>query len=267
MKHRSAERADWKRVTQRRFFYTKVETPDFRGVVTLLCIDAVSEPLCRMTMGELRVLADAGYTWLQLFPEGAYYTVAAMFDTSGQLFQWYIDICLRQGVDERGIPWLDDLYLDIVLLPNGQMELKDADELDEALGCGEITPEEYDLAWQTARELMGRIERGELKELELSESQWEIFPPGGGLQPAGGGGRFDDQRADVRADAVGGSPRDAGAVFHHDDDHLRGDYPAGPGGIRAGCGPSGRADAVADRRGGMPGAGGGRVLYPGGDED
>lgn len=174
MKHLSAERADWKRVTQRRFYYTKVETPDFCGVVTLLCIDAVSEPLRRMTMGELRVLADAGYTWLQQFPEGAHYTVAAMFDASGQLFQWYIDICLRQGVDERGIPWLDDLYLDIVLLPDGQMELKDADELEAALESGEISREEYDLAWATARELMQMIERGELKELALSESLREM---------------------------------------------------------------------------------------------
>lgn len=54
-----------------------------------------------------------------------------MFDNKGNIVQWYIDICLKNGLD-RNIPWLDDLFLDIILLPSEEVIQKDADELEEA---------------------------------------------------------------------------------------------------------------------------------------
>ncbi|GGM35975.1 hypothetical protein GCM10008956_10730 [Deinococcus arenae] len=41
----------------------------------------------------------------------------------------------------------------------GVPEIIDADELDAALHSGEITPEQYALAWVTARDVAGQMAR------------------------------------------------------------------------------------------------------------
>ena len=88
--------------------------------------------------------------------------------------QWYIDICLQHGVDESNTPWLDDLYLDVVVSPSLEVELLDADELGQAWEAGEISKAEFDLAWREADKLMTQIARRRLKLLELGEThrQW-----------------------------------------------------------------------------------------------
>jgi predicted RNA-binding protein associated with RNAse of E/G family len=103
-----------------------------------------------------------------VFSEGERYTVLTMYNASGQVVQWYIDICLQTGVSEAGIPWSDDLFLDIVITPTWQIELLDADDLDEALRSEEITPSDYDLAWREADRLMARFSRREFDILTLS---------------------------------------------------------------------------------------------------
>jgi len=65
--------------------------------------------------------------------------------------QWYIDICKTQGVTEQQVPWFDDLFLDIVVLPGGETLLLDEDELEEALDEGQITERDAEMAERTAR--------------------------------------------------------------------------------------------------------------------
>ena len=49
------------------------------------------------------------------------------------------------------MPYLEDLYLDIVLLPTGEIVLLDGDELIEALAKQVITQQEYDSAYSEAK--------------------------------------------------------------------------------------------------------------------
>jgi len=170
VKIRSAERADWERVRARRFIARRIDTPEYRGYVTLLRIEAVSEPLL-VTFGDQRVcIIDRGYSWLQHFPDGAHYALLAAFDERGELVQWYIDIVGRVGIDERGVPWYEDLYLDIVVSPHGETLLLDVDELDEALRHGEVTGSQYDFAWRQASILLDALEMEMFPLLWLSES-------------------------------------------------------------------------------------------------
>lgn len=53
----------------------------------------------------------------------------------------YIDICYEIGIEN----W-DDLFLDIVALPTGEVIQQDEDELEEALESGSIYHKMYDLA-------------------------------------------------------------------------------------------------------------------------
>lgn len=55
---------------------------------------------------------------------------------------------------ENGIPYIIDLYLDIVFKSNGKWITLDEDELEEALNLGDITKEDYDLAYKTYNEII-----------------------------------------------------------------------------------------------------------------
>lgn len=83
-----------------------------------------------------------------------------MFDSAGKLVQVYFDVVWDHGLDERGVPWYDDLYLDVVALPSGEVELLDQDELEEALGAGAVTEEQYRIAVDEARAVLTDIRPG-----------------------------------------------------------------------------------------------------------
>lgn len=161
---------------QRRFYLSHLDTPEFRGDVALLCLDAVRDPLW-VGLGQRRLcIVDDGFSWLQHFPvDEPHYALTTMFDAQGRVVQWYFDLCRAHGVGARGIPWYDDLYLDIVIAPPDGPVLLDADELADALRDGEIAPADHDLAWREARRLLATLERGELGLLALCAAHREAL--------------------------------------------------------------------------------------------
>ena len=66
---------------------------------------------------------------------------------------WYIDMIAEQGIDADSIPYFDDLYLDLVVYPNGMIKVDDMDELEEALAEKDITEEQFNLAISTSNKL------------------------------------------------------------------------------------------------------------------
>ena len=170
MKQRAADRLPWPRVTARRFVTHAFTTTEFQGVATLLCIDAVREPLWADWQGHRFCICDSGYTWVQHFPTNTHYAVTTQFDAQDQVVQWYIDICNHHWVDERGIPWWEDLYLDLLVFPDGGCHIVDADELDDALQRGVIDTSLHTLAWQEARHLQSTIQAGAFPLLGLANA-------------------------------------------------------------------------------------------------
>jgi len=170
MKQRSAERLPWPRVTARRFITQSFASTEFQGVATLLCMDAVREPFWIEWQGKRFCLCDSGYTWLQHFPTNTHYAVTSQFDAQGQIVQWYIDICHRHWLDDKGVPWWEDLYLDLLVFPNDGCYIVDEDELDEALEAGVIDARLHTLAWNEARRLHAVIEAGAFPLLSFSHS-------------------------------------------------------------------------------------------------
>lgn len=158
MKRKFGDRANWRRVTQRHFTSRYVDSGEFNGYITLYTIDALREPLWKTYGKHTFRIADKGYSWLQYYPAGEHFIVTAMFDDKNEIVEWYIDICKNQGVTDQGVPWFDDLYLDIVVLKNGEVFLLDQDELDDALTRRLITLRDYEMATQTAHELLQLID-------------------------------------------------------------------------------------------------------------
>ena len=138
-----AHHPDWKRIKASRLAVLDLDEKYFHGMAALLYIDAVMEPLTVKYDGHPLCILDKGYSWLRHFPQGSQYILTTTFSPDGQILQWYIDLCQSHGVTDEGIPWWDDLYLDIAILPSGQLFVLDADELDEALDKGEISSREH----------------------------------------------------------------------------------------------------------------------------
>jgi uncharacterized protein len=160
MKRTYANRPNWSRVIEKRFNFGYIDDGDFRGFLSILCIDKVREPLV-LDVSESRLcLVDDGYIWTQHFLDDSKYALTTMFNRKYEVIQWYFDICNGNRVNETGIPYYDDLYLDVVVLPSGEIILLDEDELGDALKNNEITKEEYDLAHYEAEKLIDSIKNG-----------------------------------------------------------------------------------------------------------
>lgn len=168
IKRKYGNRPNWKRVIKKDYTQTFIDTNELRGYVSLLKINKVTEPLSFSYEGNNICTVDDGYTWLQQFPLNKRHSVTTMFDSNDDIVQWYIDICVENGI-ENNIAYMDDLFLDIVLLPSGEIIQKDVDELEEAFLKGIIDLPLYEAAWKEANDIHELIKRGDFQLIHLSE--------------------------------------------------------------------------------------------------
>lgn len=167
MKRKSADWY-WPRVPSKRFGIEVLEEPEFRGYLARMEMLEVREPLWVECCGKRICIADGGFVWNKYFVPGAHHSLTVWFDVEGQPIQYYFDICADIGLDAAGVPWYDDLYLDVVGLPGGPFELIDVEELEAAIQQGAVTQAQYDLAWAEARRLLQRLNDGDYPLLEVS---------------------------------------------------------------------------------------------------
>lgn len=158
MKRKHANRLDWHRVIKKDFVSRFLDEEGFKGHITLISIHEVTEPLIRRIADQEICLVDEGYCWMQHFPEEANYCVTTMLNNKKEIVQWYFDVTKSNGISEEGIPYWEDLYLDVIVFPHGDYYIQDEDELEEALNSNDITEDEYLLAKNTADSLVREIE-------------------------------------------------------------------------------------------------------------
>ncbi|MDB4868925.1 MAG: hypothetical protein JWR03_3258 [Cohnella sp.] len=175
MKRKFSDRANWRRILKKSYACFPMDEPQFHGFVTLYRIHELRDPLWKEYNGRRMCLADKGYLWMQHFPKGEHFVVTTMFDPQGNVVQWYIDISKIQGLTDQQVPWFDDLYLDIVVLPTGELLLLDEDELEEALDDGLITARDSDMAQRTAARLMDLIRHNKFPYFDLSLHHRKVF--------------------------------------------------------------------------------------------
>lgn len=78
-------------------------------------------------------------------------------DNNKKPLEYYFDICKNNGLDVNSlVPFYDDLYLDITVL-DGNINILDEDELEEALYEGDITVEDYELVLVMKERLLDEI--------------------------------------------------------------------------------------------------------------
>ena len=169
MKRKCAHRPDWTRVLERRFNLTYIDNKELDGHLSITYIDKVNEPLVLDVSYKNLCLADNGYIWTQYFPKACNYSSTAMFNERQEIIQLYFDVCDGNMVSPSGMPYYDDLYLDVVLLSTGEVLLFDEDELEEALDNNDIKKEQYDLAYFEAKKLIKYIENNKSELLSLNK--------------------------------------------------------------------------------------------------
>lgn len=169
LKRRYGDRAGWRRVLERKYAQDFLDTKEFQGYITLLKIEKITEPLL-IQYDDIKVcIVDEVFFWLQQYPKDRHHAVTTMFNEKGEVVQWYVDICLRNGISDDQIPWFDDLFLDIIKLPTGEVIQKDADELEQALLSGEIDQSQYNLAWIEATQITRQIKSNQFSLIHLSD--------------------------------------------------------------------------------------------------
>lgn len=144
---------EWKCILSKDLNGTNVSTDYFEGYIGLLHILQVSEPQIWKFNGENIVVCDKGLKWISILPKDDFYCITAMMNEQEEILLWYIDMIDEQGIDEVGIPWFDDLYLDLVVYPDGTIIVDDMDELEDALTKGDITTEQFNIAIKTSEKL------------------------------------------------------------------------------------------------------------------
>ncbi|MCM1988229.1 DUF402 domain-containing protein [Oceanirhabdus seepicola] len=175
MKRKYADRPNWTRVLEKRFNITHIENKELNGYLSITHIDKVREPLIIDVGGKRLCLANDGFIWTQYFPKDKNYALTTMFNEKHEIVQLYFDICTGNKINPSGIPYYDDLYLDVVLLPTGEILLLDEDELKEALEDNDITKEQYDLAYFEANNLIEQISENKIELLNMCKRYLEFM--------------------------------------------------------------------------------------------
>ena len=115
-------------------------------------------------------IMDNDYEWLEFYDYNSKIKLSALYNQNKEIIEWYFDITKVIG-KENGIPYEDDLYLDVVVNPEGEIILLDEDELKAALDRLEISKEDYNMAYNEANMLMNKL-KGNKCELEAFTNKY-----------------------------------------------------------------------------------------------
>ena len=92
--------------------------------------------------------------------------VSKMYRPDGSLLRWYCDIVEFEADEENHSLIVTDLLADVVLYPDGRMEVADLDELAEAMERDLITKEQMTSCLRSLNHLLSMIYRDKFARLQ-----------------------------------------------------------------------------------------------------
>ena len=148
---------EWKCIVSKESRGKRIHSELVKGYVGLIDIKEVKEPQIWRFNGADTVVCAKGIKWLTILPQNDWYCITAMINEQKEIVLWYIDMIAGQGIDVDNVPYFDDLYLDLIVYPDGTIIVDDMDELEEALVKGYITQEQFSLAIETSNRVRETI--------------------------------------------------------------------------------------------------------------
>jgi len=129
----------------------------YSGYISLIKVKKVKQKITVDYEQSNLCLLDDGYKCLMFLPDNGKWCVSAVYNTAGEIIEWYFDMTKENSIDECGNPFYDDLYLDIAVSPDFKVVILDEDELKEALESQIITISDYDMAYNTCNMIIKDI--------------------------------------------------------------------------------------------------------------
>lgn len=168
---RTIRRDDWKMILEKEVIIRDFSLSGIPGKICLMKILRVSAPFTVRTAGEKVTIVDAGYSWVQIAPEGQYFWITSMFDEADRLIQIYIDIT-NGNVTGADDPYFTDMYLDYIVHGDNIIEL-DREELTAAYDSGRITREQFERTCAEGDRVLRRLRTGhrDLADLLIREQK------------------------------------------------------------------------------------------------
>ncbi len=148
-----------------------VASNEFTGDI---CYYHFKEIINKITIPNGKCILDNGYKWIEFYDYNSKIKLTAIYDENSQIVEWYFDIARKIG-KENDVPYEDDLYLDVVVTPTGEIILLDEDELQGAYNRLEVNKEEYDMAYNEANQLMKKLENNKNKLKEFTNRYLKEF--------------------------------------------------------------------------------------------
>lgn len=163
MKRKELGRYHWKNVWKRRDCHCCWEANGLQGEAELIHILQAAKKGIGCFRGEDVVIYQDDFYWLQIAIPGVHWWLTVMLDAQGQIVQYYFDITLENHLLQSPDSWFWDLYLDVVMMPDGRMDLLDEEELLQALAEGEISRQQFQDASMWADDLMAVLPSSRLQ--------------------------------------------------------------------------------------------------------
>ena len=138
-----------------------VDDDRFKGDIYLNNFVKIKEP---RILDNGVCIQNNNYKWLEFYDYTSKIRLTAMYDENNEIIEWYFDMARTIGKD-NGVPYEEDLYLDVVLTAKGDTIILDENELKEAFERDELTQEEFEETYRIANELIQRI-NGKSKQLK-----------------------------------------------------------------------------------------------------
>lgn len=99
-----------------------------------------------------------------------------MMDSNYDIKVSYIDLIDSQGIDTDGTPFFYDLYLDLVVYPDGEIIVDDKEELDQSFQTGNISSNQYHRTLSVSNELLtGILADKEVFKLFIKDRMNDLF--------------------------------------------------------------------------------------------
>ena len=130
------------------------KSSEFTGDIYFYSFKDVEE---RYVLPSGTCIIDNDYKWLEFYDYNSRIKLTVMYNEKNEPIEWYFDIARRIGND-NGIPYEDDLYVDVLVTTDGKIKLLDKDELDVAHAKFEVNDSDYEMAKKEASDLMKRLE-------------------------------------------------------------------------------------------------------------
>ena len=140
---------------------------ELNAYLTLKEVKDIEQPYYIYINGELVKKLDKNYTIVEYTPLDESYNVRAHVNDKKEILEYYFDITYGKNKIVDGIPYYNDLFLDIIYYQepatksSTYIHLDDRADLENALREGVIDKDQYDYAHQVTEKLLKELKTGQ----------------------------------------------------------------------------------------------------------